>query len=165
LGSKWVLRNNCIALGSHVLFSYLSYLIYQPLNKGLLSKGICVNLLTLMIALLAYFLVGIIIGKYSTKSHSYKQNIKSVCFPTVLSLVIWILCFVLDDGSFMSDIVWVLYLLYNSSLIQIYGVYVFIIGNPGNESLPAGFILLSFIPTLIIWFGMQVSQKVKLGLR
>ena len=160
-----MLRNNCIALGAHGLIGYPSFHIYQSLNPVHLTKSIGVNLLTLMIILLAYFFVGIILGKYSPQTHSYKQSIKSVCVPTVLSLVIWIVCFVLDDGRMLSYIVWLFYDLYNASFIPIYAVAVNTFSLPENESLPAGFILVSFVPTLIISSGIQVSQKVKHGLR
>lgn len=122
---------------------------------SIVSASIILVVISVLYSLFGYFFPLI----------DYRNSIKnlfSVSFVSLLGFVVWLLCLGLDDGSFLSYLVWVIYYFYQySNFIPILKIYEYFTLSEFLYSPPKAIIIASLIPSLSIWLGMVIKIKLK----
>lgn len=148
-----MIRNNFIAILIHIFICAIAYAIYNDYNEQRIKDiGVYVFLLLMLGYLISgYCLAGNMLILYN----SAKKNFLSVISVTAVTTTIWLFCFIIDDGSMLSYMIWLFCLYGNMSFYPLYLIMKI------QYSFPVWTILFSIIPSALIWMGIEINRHTK----
>lgn len=155
-----MVKNNLLALAAHIVITIISIFLFFSTRQICVNSSVAKSWLYgvfFVIAVLLYIFAGRML---SIKDKWYK-NLASVVLPVITGLAIFFMnAFSYEDavtGEKMSN---GLYLIYNIAFTPIIDAYTFIF--KWKKGYRYWWIIFSFIPTLLIWMGMQLkANKIK----
>ncbi len=154
-----IIKNNFISLALHIAISAIMILIYKPfsLSSRMYSTGIAGNVVMLIVVLFLYTLTSYLLaGNLLSVSGSCKNRVISVLSTSTVLLAVWIFCYILDDGGFMSGLVWAFFMYCSLSFIPVYSSIEFL-------HIPVAFLtaIVVVLPSLLSWIGIEVRYNMK----
>jgi hypothetical protein len=155
-----MIKNNIFALILHLLIGFLIALFYQSV-ENFNSLGIYLDIMFSIVVLGLYFLTGYFLGgKLISLQKKSIMNLMSVSSISFISIGLWIYCSLNENGVILAKAIWLYYFNYNFFIIPLAAImkkwanfYAYLWNFK---------IIISFIPVLLIWLGMEVKRFCRL---
>lgn len=158
-----MIKNNIKALIIHVIFSYISFIIFINFNldvtklvseKAARNREIFMNSMafgTLIVFIILYIVCGFLFMEYGSPI----ENMFSGIFVTIFGAIIWIITFstFVNINEFVPADTWFLYNVYNG--YSLFFVEQLIVDKP------IVLITFSFFPDLLLWLGIELRHFIK----
>lgn len=158
-------RNLVISLLIHIIISVAAILFYHPSSANCYissfdynTENIIFFIIMLFYLIISFFLAGNILKFFD----SWQQQILSVSSVAILMLIVWIICYLLDDGRMLSHLIWIFFYYCSLPFIPVYSIMERFWNIPTNDTLPYWTILFAIIPSLLMWLGIEIKRYVNI---
>lgn len=141
-------NNNLIFVCIHFAISF----IYWYFGESYVMKYYYITIITLIF----YIGISCLLSGKTIRIGNYKNNICSVLFIPILLSLIWLLCIIEDDGSFLSNLVWVIYL-YALGPFWVF-IEMFLSGENINLVEKIVYLVTALIPSIFFWVGIEIKS-------
>jgi hypothetical protein len=133
------------ALKAHVIICVLAYLSYAFTDK-LHGKSI------LMVNIALIFIMYLLSGLFMDRVGSRIDNFKSVAIIFGIGAVVWIISVVAMGFGPIVNPNWLIYGLYTAYFLPIINIF--------NIKSPFAYLIAAFLPTLLMWLGIELKKVV-----
>lgn len=153
-------KNNIRSLFIHIAIVIMTCFILPLL---FMFMGLFKNTFFTIIAVLIIFITPILLyiwGARFIKGSSTKLNIISCCSPSLIGIILWIICFITspNDITMTSGGLWLIYGFYNGGASLVINSLIFVFRN-GNIINPLTLLLIGFFPSTLLFLGLQIKMQ------
>ena len=152
-------RNNFVFLCAHLFISMVFIFLCKNFDS-VADGGSKLNVLIAVLSLFYYVGIACILSGNIVLIGNRKTELSSFCFISIMLLFVWLFCLWGDDGSFLSELVWIVYL---SALGPFFHSLIPILGNIADSIFTLDFmvkimlLLLVLGPSFLFWLGMKLK--------
>lgn len=155
-----MVKNNFLAVLTHICIVFITFILYFLFYKTEIynENGAGKTVVYVILLLLAFFLY-VISTKLLKPMSSFIKNILSVILPSITGVAVYLVNALYFNEIFKNGLEYVVYKAYNMPFVPlqdaIYNIFVYKMYN--YKIYHFFMIILSFLPTLLMFAGLQVQ--------
>lgn len=155
-----MIKNNLLAVLTHICIAFISFILYflfyrtDMYNENGAGKIVIYVILLLLVIFLYIFSV-----KLLKPMSSFIKNILSVILPSIIGVAVYLLNALYFNEFLNNGLEYVVYKAYNMPFVPLQDVFynLFVYKMYNYKIYHFFMIMLSFLPTLLMFIGLQVQ--------